>query len=213
MATTPQRQRRTQQDGAVESERQAELLVIAGQLFAQRGYAATTVRDIAEAAGILSGSLYHHFDSKEGILDAILSSFLSSMIERYEEVLAARLGPRESLRGLVSASLVAMDKLRDPIVIYQNEARYLAGLPRFAYLQTAAVRFRTIWVGVLHEGIAQGEMRADLEPRLVYRFVRDTIWTTARWYTPGGDHTAQQVADQYVAVLLDGITVRPGAGA
>ena len=45
--------------------RREELLQIAGALFAQRGFKNTTVRDIADAAGILSGSLYHHFDSKE----------------------------------------------------------------------------------------------------------------------------------------------------
>ena len=52
---------------------QEDLLRVAEELFAERGYAATTVRDIAEAAGILSGSLYHHIDSKESIIDAILS--------------------------------------------------------------------------------------------------------------------------------------------
>ncbi|MDJ0113374.1 helix-turn-helix domain-containing protein, partial [Rhodococcus erythropolis] len=54
------------------SGRRDELLEIAAGLFADRGVRATTVRDIADAAGILSGSLYHHFDSKESMVDEIL---------------------------------------------------------------------------------------------------------------------------------------------
>src|SRR6266487_949837 len=61
-------------DGSGRSERRAHLVALAGELFAQKGYRATTVREIADAAGILSGSLYHHFDSKESIGDEILSS-------------------------------------------------------------------------------------------------------------------------------------------
>src|SRR5215472_18769414 len=54
-------------DGPARSQRRARMLELAGELFAQKGYRATTVREIADAAGILSGSLYHHFDSKESI--------------------------------------------------------------------------------------------------------------------------------------------------
>ena len=58
------------------SERRAEIVAIAGDLFAEHGYAHTTVREIADAAGILSGSLYHHFDSKESMIEALLRDFL-----------------------------------------------------------------------------------------------------------------------------------------
>ena len=56
---------------------------LAGELFAQKGYRATTVREIADAAGILSGSLYHHFDSKESIGDEILSIFINDVLADY----------------------------------------------------------------------------------------------------------------------------------
>jgi AcrR family transcriptional regulator len=56
---------------------------LAGELFAQKGFRATTVREIADAAGILSGSLYHHFDSKESIGDEILSSFINDVLADY----------------------------------------------------------------------------------------------------------------------------------
>lgn len=52
-------------------------------MFAEQGLRSTTVRDIADSAGILSGSLYHHFDSKESMVDEILRSFLDSLFARY----------------------------------------------------------------------------------------------------------------------------------
>jgi DNA-binding transcriptional regulator YbjK len=68
--------------------RWSELLQIAADLFAEHGYAATTVRDIAEVAGMRSGSLYHHFDSKESMIDEILSTFINQTLDAYETVIA-----------------------------------------------------------------------------------------------------------------------------
>src|SRR5436305_11634457 len=65
------------------SERRDEILAIAAQLFAERGFAATTVREIADAAGILSGSLYHHFDSKESMADELVHDMLDRVLAAY----------------------------------------------------------------------------------------------------------------------------------
>ncbi|HWC81089.1 MAG TPA: helix-turn-helix domain-containing protein, partial [Pseudonocardiaceae bacterium] len=80
------------------------MLALSATLFAQRGFVSTTVRDIADAAGILSGSLYHHFDSKESMVDEILRTFLDDLFGRYREIIAAGLGPREALEAIVVAS-------------------------------------------------------------------------------------------------------------
>ena len=69
--------------------RREQLLAIAAGLFAEKGFKNTTVRDIADASGILSGSLYHHFDSKESMVDEILSSFQEELFGAYDEILAS----------------------------------------------------------------------------------------------------------------------------
>ena len=73
------------------------MVQLAGELFAQKGYRATTVREIADAAGILSGSLYHHFDSKESIGDEILSSFINDVLADYRAAVASDGSPRDVL--------------------------------------------------------------------------------------------------------------------
>jgi AcrR family transcriptional regulator len=184
---------------------QEDLLGVAADLFADRGYAATTVRDIAEAAGILSGSLYHHIDSKESIVDAILSRFIARSLASYEAVIAEGRGPTETFEELVRTSLASMVDSRAAILVYQNEARVLAARPRFAYLVEAQRKFEEIWTTVLADGVKSGEFRASIDPKLVYRLVRDTVWTAPRWYRPGGPLKPERIIAQYLAVLVTGV--------
>src|SRR5215468_5146288 len=109
--------------------RRAELLALAARMFAERGLRATTVRDIADAAGILSGSLYHHFDSKEQMVDEILQGFLDSLFGRYREIVAAKMNPRDTFEAIVVASFEALDAHHAAVAIYQAEARHLADQP------------------------------------------------------------------------------------
>jgi len=202
---TTKRGKKGGSENAAAPVRQNELLQIAADLFADRGYNATTVRDIADEAGILSGSLYHHFDSKESMIDAILSSFIEQTLDRYEAVVGEGKGPTATYEGLVRASLDAMVDSRSAILIYQNEARFLAVQPRFAYLLDAHRRFERIWADVLEEGIAAGEFRDSIDPKLVYRLIRDTIWAAPRWYRLGGSLKPERITEQYVAVLVNGV--------
>src|SRR3954462_9951148 len=101
--------------------RRAELLAAAAEVFAERGYAATTVREVADAAGILGGSLYYHFDSKESMADEILRTFLGDLWNAYDEVIEARLSAAETLAAIVQASFACIERHRPAVVIYQNE--------------------------------------------------------------------------------------------
>jgi len=190
--------------GPASGIRQGEVLAAAADLFAEHGYASTTVRDIADAAGILSGSLYHHFASKESMLDAILRGFIDHTIASFEEVLERDLGPTETLRTLIRTSLESMDDHRSAIIIYQNESRFLFDQKRFAYLGEAHLKFEAIWTGVLRRGVAEGEFRAGLDPVLVYRLVRDAIWTAPRWYRSGGSLRPELIVELYLTVLVEG---------
>lgn len=190
------------------SGRRAELLALASKLFAERGFRATTVRDIADAAGILSGSLYHHFDSKETMIDELLRSFQDELFGRYREIVAQDLGPRKALQAVVTASFEAIHKHHDEVAIYQNESVYLAQFPRFSYLEERNIEFRDLWTSILSDGVRIGVFRADLDVEVTYRFIRDTVWVAVRWYSPGGTLTAEDVAEQYLGILLDGIAAK-----
>ncbi|EON34775.1 Transcriptional regulator, TetR family protein [Gordonia terrae C-6] len=195
-------------DAPARSSRRDELLATAGRMFAEQGLRSTTVRDIADAAGILSGSLYHHFDSKESMVDEILRGFLDDLFARYRQIAASSTSATETLRGLVIASFESIDAERNAVAIYQDEAKRLSGQERFTYISELNVEFRQLWQSVLQRGVENGEFRADLDVELVYRFMRDTVWVAVRWYRPGGTMSVDSIADQYLSVVLDGILPR-----
>jgi AcrR family transcriptional regulator len=192
------------------ADRRAELLATAAEVFASHGYAATTVREVADAAGILGGSLYYHFDSKESMADEILRTFLEDLWNAYDKVLEEGLGAAETLSAIVGASFACIERHRPAVVIYQNEAKHLAGGDRFAYLRDYQRRFEAMWRGVLDRGVRDGAFRADLDTSLIYRFIRDTVWTAAGWFQPGGRLPADEIAKQYLAMVLEGIQFRFG---
>ncbi|GAB2760443.1 TetR family transcriptional regulator KstR2 [Nocardioides salsibiostraticola] len=191
--------------GAGAATRRQELLAIAARLFAEKGFKNTTVRDIAEAAGILSGSLYHHFDSKESMVDEILSTFQAELFGRYDEILASRADARTRLEQAVRVSFEAIDRHPHEVAIFQNDADYLGGFERFAYLAERNEQSRNVWMTLLRQGVRSGDLRKDLDVRLTYRFIRDTVWVAVRWYRPSKKLTHTDIADQYLGILLDGI--------
>ncbi|GAB93232.1 TetR/AcrR family transcriptional regulator [Gordonia rhizosphera] len=190
------------------STRRDELLATAGKMFAEQGLRSTTVRDIADAAGILSGSLYHHFDSKESMVDEILRGFLDGLFDRYRAIAASGLSATDTLRQLVVASFESIDAQRNAVAIYQDEAKRLAAQDRFSYIGELNTEFRELWRAVLQRGVDDGEFRIDLDVELAYRFLRDTVWVAVRWYRPGGALSADDIADQYLSIVLNGILPR-----
>ncbi|MCX2928965.1 TetR family transcriptional regulator KstR2 [Mycobacterium sp. CVI_P3] len=187
------------------ASRRDELLVLAATMFAERGLRATTVRDIADSAGILSGSLYHHFKSKEQMVEEVLRDFLDWLFDRYQEVIATEPNPLERLKGLFMASFDAIENRHAQVVIYQDEAKRLSSLPQFDFVEARNKEQRKMWLDLLNEGVEQGYFRPDIDVDVVYRFIRDTTWVSVRWYQPGGPLTAEEVGRQYLAIVLGGI--------
>jgi AcrR family transcriptional regulator len=199
--------RRTRGSSVLASERREHLVRLAAELFAKKGYQATTVRNIADEAGILSGSLYHHFDSKESIVDEILSSFFDELTAANKAALTKGGDPRSVISDLVRICFSTLVPHRAAIMVMQNDWNYLAQFDRFDYLATSEKETERMWIGQIERGQRTGLFRADIDPRLTYRMIRDTIWLTVRWFEPGGRLDAQGLADHFIKVLFDGISL------
>ena len=187
------------------SERRDHLVKLAAELFARKGFQATTVREIAEEAGILSGSLYHHFDSKETIVDEVLSTFLDDLVARYRTAIASGSDPRTILSEMVRIGFGTLEPHRAAITVMQNDWNYLRQFERFNYLVKAEDEVEQIWVAQIKAGQAAGQFRADVDPKLTYRMIRDTIWVAVRWFRPGGRLNTSGLAEHYITVLFDGL--------
>ncbi|HWH30043.1 MAG TPA: TetR/AcrR family transcriptional regulator [Mycobacteriales bacterium] len=186
-------------------DRRALILDEAANLFARQGVAATTVREIADAVGILSGSLYHHFASKDEIVDAVVSGFLRDLRSRYDEVLQRESGAAERLRGLVLASLLTVADHPRATEIYQNDGHRLRASDGHAYVEQSVRAVRSAWVSVLEQGQADGTFRDDVPVKVVYPLLRDGLWQTARWFKPTRGYGHAQLAEDYLTLFLHGL--------
>ncbi|MEV0810428.1 TetR/AcrR family transcriptional regulator [Micromonospora sp. NPDC050200] len=189
-------------------DRREAILDTAAALFARKGVAATTVRQIADEVGILSGSLYHHFDSKEAMVDEIISSFLRDLKDRYAKVLAQEADARIRLHDLIVASLEVVEAHPHAAEIYQNDVNYLLGIERFGYLRNAGRQVQDTWLKVIEAGVAEGVFRGDLDAKILYRLMRDAVWLSVRWFKPSKGYPIAKLAEDATSLFLDGLTAK-----
>lgn len=189
-------------------DRRGAILASAAELFARKGIDATTVREIADGVGVLSGSLYHHFESKDAIVAEILTGYLHAIQDRYAKVLTSGKSPDKSLRDLVLTSLQVASEQPEATAIYQHELHYLRERGRFGNVLADAADVQRTWLRVIEEGVAAGFFRGDIDPRVFYRLIRDAVWLSVRWHHPDGEYPTSQLAEDITAVFLDGFAAR-----
>jgi TetR/AcrR family transcriptional regulator, cholesterol catabolism regulator len=183
----------------------------AAELFAAKGVAATTVREIADAVGILSGSLYHHFKSKQHIVEEILTDYFEDLHKSYASALSEKGTPAVQLRGLIRTSLEAVNRHPHAAEIYQGDYGYLQTLPHFEYVKAIAGEVQKAWLDVISAGVAKGDFRADVDPRVFYRLLRDSVWLSVRWYQARPGYPVTQFADDAADIFLQGFSARSGS--
>jgi TetR/AcrR family transcriptional regulator, cholesterol catabolism regulator len=193
-------------------DRRELILSTAAEMFARRGLRATTVRGIADAVGVLSGSLYHHFPSKDAIVEEVLTRYLDAIKARYTVVLASGKDPADCLHDLVVTSLKVAEEQPHATAIYQNEAQYLREMPGFSNIQSAAAEIQQAWLQVIAAGVADGSFRDDIPPRVFYRLIRDAVWLSIRWHRPDGPYSTGQLAEDVTSLYLHGFAADGRAG-
>ncbi|NPC98696.1 TetR/AcrR family transcriptional regulator [Nocardioides sp. zg-DK7169] len=189
------------------SDRRATIRDVSAALFATHGVAATTVRDIGEAAGVLSGSLYHYFPSKNAILAEVLVEFMSDIHAAFREVVARGESPARTVRGMIHATLRVIETHPHATAIYQNDRAYLRDHDLLAEVDAQARLIREHWMAAITAGVQDGTFRADIPVEIFYRSLRDALWASMHW--PSRDsHTTEELGDLLAALFLEGFTPR-----
>ncbi|WP_280398998.1 TetR/AcrR family transcriptional regulator [Nocardia carnea] len=183
--------------------RRDQIKRVAAGLFVENGVAGTSVRDIAEGVGMLSGSLYHHFPSKDAIAYAILDDFLTDLNARYRSVLPHVSGMREELRALVYSSIEIAEAHPYATEIYQNERAY-HGPDAPEAIARAVREAHTFWIDAATRASAGGELRAGLDPVEFARMLREGVWWSIRYHREHLSERRDEVTDTVVAAFVDG---------
>ena len=196
--------------GAVPRER---ILHAAARLFRERGYHRTTVRDIAERVGILSGSLFHHFRSKEEMLREIMREAAISVCLKAEEIVSRHPGAVERLRALISLELdcAVAEPSKDYHAVLFMEWREVpeTARPEFTMLRR---RYARIWRVVLEDCEREGLLRC--EPVAASHVLHGAILGAMTWFKASGRYSVEQYGDILAGLVLEGEPLpAPAAGA
>jgi TetR/AcrR family transcriptional regulator, cholesterol catabolism regulator len=172
--------------------RRGQLIRESARLFRQKGFEATSVRDIAAATGLQSGSWVYHFKTKQDILAAVMEEGLQRALERIEAIGREQLAPREHFRALLRAHLdtiLAPGQDFIPVLLYEWRALAKKSRPRVVALQR---RYEAVWDEVIAQLQRSGEWA---QPTRIDRLLMfGALNWMAHWYRPDGSFDVAQLA-------------------
>ena len=174
------------------------------KLFSSSGYHGTSVGDIAKAAKITKGAFYHHFQTKEELLILIHQQYTDYQIDAVRAVIANNDSPEQQLRELIRCIVEAVRRYRPNVRIFFQERRYLTR----KYLAQADEQrdlLEDAFQSVIENGIASGDFRQDLDARVVCLGIIGMCAWTYQWFSDKGRLSADEVADNFAALLLEGL--------
>ncbi|MEW5422277.1 TetR/AcrR family transcriptional regulator [Amorphus sp. 3PC139-8] len=189
------------------SERVRDLLNVGAQIFAEKGYDATSMRDIATAAGVSKSLLYHHFASKDDIYARISFNSTRHLYDFVEARIPADGTPSEKVRAFMLAAATFFSEHRSAWIAASNA--FWSDPDRHRMEQRLARRrqFELTLRALIRDGIEAGEFR-DVDPANAGRLILSGINWMTRWFDPAKTYTAEEIVDQYADIILSGIVRR-----
>lgn len=182
-----------------DASRREALLRAAARLFVEKGFEATTTRDIADAVGMRSGSPFYHFRSKQDLLKAAMAEGLETGYRRLQDAIAGIDDPEQRLRALIRTHLgnLLEGECEAPMLLY--ESRSLDAAAR-AEIEAITDRYQKPWQTTLDELEASGKLRSSLPP--VRLFIFGMLNWTPQWYRPDGGLSLDQMTECAITILL-----------
>ena len=188
-----------------DTPRRLQIEEVASELFRERGYAATSVRDIAQALNLQGGSLYAHMASKEDIL--------WSIVIRAADRFNAEVGPIASdttrpasdrLRDMIRAHVDVVTSAQKDAAVFLHEWRFLSA-DRRAEMSARRDAYEALFRTVIAQGIGTGDFRA-IDPRLTSMAILSALNGIPTWFSPSGHLAPDQIADLHADLFLHALT-------
>ena len=179
-----------------------QLLDVVVAEFNARGYDATTMEDIAGATGMTKSAVYHHVSGKEELLRLAVDRALTALFAVLDEPAATTGPPADRLEHVVRRSAQVLVELLPYVTLLlrvrgntQTEREALARRREFDRRLSALVQ----------DAIDAGQVRGDVDPRLVTRLLFGMVNSLTEWYRPDGPHGPDELGDAVVALAFDGL--------
>lgn len=178
------------------------LLRAAAHLFKTKGYERTTVRELGAAVGIQSGSLFHHFKSKEAILLAVMEETIIINMARMHEALDHAADSESRLLALIRCELDSVHTdTGEAMSVLVYEWRSLKE-DKQKYILQLRDEYETLWLRTIQEGIQENKIQHDAF--ILRRLLAGAIGWTTTWYRPDGDLSLEELAKQTLKLAIKG---------
>lgn len=199
-------------DRSIASEEKRRLILDAAvHVFAHKGYHTSRVGDIAEQAGVAHGLLYHYFASKEELLETVFRETWSELLEAISRVEAKDEPAREQLRQVAAILLRSWRRDPDLVRVLVREIGRSQTLP--AKVDEIGQVFAAI-ERIVERGRADGELRADLDPRLAswifYGAIEEILTGWVLGQLPDGEEDVAAAERTLVDVIVGGLSAVSG---
>lgn len=177
------------------------LLAAAAALFRSQGYSRTTVRDLARSVGIQSGSIFHHFKTKEDILEAVMAETIIVCTEQMQNAVAdPNLSTTAKIQALLECEIESiLGETGRGLGVLVFEWNSLSQDKRSRVLELRA-GYEGIWLGVFDQAQAEGIL--VMEPAILRRFLTGSLSWIVNWYKPEGDLQVPQLAELAMRMLI-----------
>lgn len=186
--------------GGLDDSPRGRVLRAAAHLFRTQGYERTTVRDLARVVGIQSGSLFHHFKTKEDILCAVMEEAITYNTARMREAVEQGGSTREKLLGLIRAELESINgDTGDAMAVLFFEWQGISADKQKLLLEMRS-RYESYWLDVLTAARSEGLITHD--PFLWRRLLSGAIAWTVMWYKRQGPVPVAELAEMTLDMAL-----------
>ena len=176
------------------------IFLVAIELFAEKGFNGTAVRDLAGALGIEAASLYYHFPSKQDLLVAVLERIMDDLLERLRVATHEAGGPTERLRRAMGSHVYFHVLKRKDALVSRSELRSLTPANR-RLIVAKRDRYEMAIRSLLDEGVAAGDFQTD-DVRLTAIALLAMCSGVSDWIKPRGRLDANEVAELYGTMAL-----------
>jgi AcrR family transcriptional regulator len=204
-----QRRRHARKDPSLAYlERRNRLLTAAAEVFKEKGLESASINDIAVRLGNDRASVYYYYGSKQEIFLAIIHHAIVENVAVAESIACSDEPAAARLQRLLQSLLDAYERTYPHIHLYiQEDMRRVTrdGTTSGAELEQLADRYEAAIGRIAREGIASGEFRSDLDPRLLTFGILGAANWTNRWFVPGGRLTGAEIGRTFADLFLQGV--------
>ncbi|MBW8755831.1 MAG: TetR/AcrR family transcriptional regulator [Sphingomonadales bacterium] len=194
---------RAKAEGGQAVDRRELILAAATRRFAEYGFEATTVRQIADDVNILSGSLYHHFATKEEILEEIVRDAILQTRDDAQRIAALPLDAEQRFVALLMIELHRLTSSQEVYAIVFNERKFFRRSDYFHYLVQAKKASYDAWSAILSDGVKEGLFHPELDVYLTISTVLRMLNAGADWYKNEDGSEIDAIAHYSLDKLLD----------